>query len=112
AVAVGDGNFGQGYGSSNDVNLVSGSSFSAPLVSGVAAVLRQAFPNASATQIRNAIVGSGNASIIGGGFTRLDQGGGFPDAQTAFNNFASFPNTLPAVSSPQSSVATNIKQGT
>jgi subtilisin family serine protease len=112
AVAVGDGNFGQGYGSANDVNLVSGTSFSAPLISGVAAVLRQAFPNASATQVRNAIVGSGNASIIGSGFTRLDQGGGFPDAQAAFNNFASFANSLPDVSNPQSSVGTNIKQGT
>ncbi len=111
-VAVGDGNFGQGYGSANDVNVISGTSFSAPLVAGVAAVLRQAFPNASAKQIRNAIIGSGNAALIGPGFTRLDQGFGFPDAQAAFTDFAKFPATLPDMSTPQSSVATNIKQGT
>jgi subtilisin family serine protease len=111
-IAVGVGNFGQGYGSTTDVELVSGTSFSAPLVAGVAAVLRQAFPNASANQIRNAIIGSGNPSIAGARFTQLDQGSGFPDAQAAFNNFATFPSSPPDSGSPSSSVAKNIKQVT
>jgi serine protease AprX len=111
-VAVGVGNFGQGYGSTNEVSVVSGVSFSAPLVAGVAALLRQAYPTASATQIRNAIIGSGNPSVVGPGFTRLDQGSGLPDADFAFKKFTSFSNTLPSATAPQSSVATNIKQGT
>jgi hypothetical protein len=109
-IALGVGNFGQGYGSPTDVDLVSGTSFSAPLVAGVAAVLRQAFPRASAAQIRNAIIGSGNPSIAGHRFTRFDQGRGFPDAEAAFKNFATFPSTPPDFGSPGSSVAKNIKK--
>jgi subtilisin family serine protease len=111
-IAVGVGNFGQGYGATTDVDLVSGTSFSAPLVAGVAAVLRQAFPNAGATQIRNAIIGSGNPFIAGPRFTVVDQGSGFPDALAAFKDFAKFPNSLPDDGKPTSSVAKNVKRGT
>jgi subtilisin family serine protease len=110
-VAIGVGNFGQGYSSPTSVDVVSGTSFSAPLVAGVAAVLRQAYPAANATQIRNAIIGSGNPSIVAPGFTKLDQGNGFPDAQAAYTNFSSFPGILPPILPPLPLVATNIKRG-
>ncbi len=111
-IALGASNFGQGYGSATEISLASGTSFSAPLVAGIAAVLRGAFPGASAIQIRNAIVGSGNPLVVGGGFTRLDQGSGFADALKAealLNGNVS--GVLPTVQ-PTQSVSTNIKQGT
>lgn len=105
------GNFSQGYGSTNDVSIASGTSFSAPLVAGVAAVLRQAFPAASATQIRNAIIGAGSPISL---FSGLDQGSGFPDAGSAASLLGggNVSGSLPPVSTPQQSVATNVKQGT
>src|SRR5262249_17924247 len=89
-IAVGLVNFGQGYSGTNDVDVLSATSFSAPLVAGIAALLRQAYPNASAAQIRNAIIGSGNATFAGAAFTRLDQGSGFPDAQFAYDHLKEF----------------------
>jgi subtilisin family serine protease len=110
-IAVGSSNFGQGYGSATQLSIASGTSFSAPLVSGVAAVLRQAFPNATAAQIRNAIISSGNPSLAGAGFTRLDQGTGFPDALGAESLLnGNISGSLPVVN-PTVSVATNVKQG-
>jgi hypothetical protein len=113
-VAVGLGNFSQGYDSVSDINISDGTSFSAPLVSGVAAVLRQAFPNASATKIRNAIVESGDPSGIGSRFTQLDYGKGFPDAKKAKGLLAAgtVSNSLPPAPVPSTSVAENVQQGT
>jgi hypothetical protein len=111
-IAVGVGNFGQGYGGVNDVTVSDKTSFSAALVSGLAAVLRQAFPRARAAQVRNAIIGSGNPSIMGPTFTWLDQGNGFPDAQFAFDHFGTFPRNLPSATPAFSSVAANIERGT
>src|SRR5262249_34481674 len=79
---------------------------------GVAAVLRQRYPTAAAAQIRNAIIGSGNPALVGPTFTYLDQGSGFPDAQFAFDQFATFSSALPTPFPSQSSVAVNIKKGT
>ncbi len=113
-VAVGLGNFGQGYDSTNDINLADGTSFSAPIVAGIAAVLRQAFPNAGATQIRNAILTSGDPSIFASGFSPLDYGKGIPDAKKAKLLLASgsVSNSLPSFPKPSTSVAQNVAQGT
>ncbi len=65
-VASGVGNIGQGYcpdqildACFKRLSIASGTSFSAPIVSGIAAALIEAFPRATATQIRNAIIESG-----------------------------------------------------
>ena len=60
-VSNGFDNFGQGYGSDRgSISLGSGTSFATPSVAGVAAVLRQRFPSATARTIRNAIIASAN----------------------------------------------------
>jgi len=106
--------FGQGYDSVNDINISDGTSFSAPIVAGIAAVLRQAFPNAGATQIRNAIVESGDPSGLASRFTQLDYGIGFPDAKKAKAKLAAgtVSNSLPSFEKPTKSVAENVEEGT
>jgi hypothetical protein len=54
----------------------------------VAALLRQAFPSATARQIRNAIIQFANADLIGDGATEFDQGEGYVDALAAFKALA------------------------
>jgi len=63
--------------------LGTGTSFSAPIVAGAAALLRAEVPGAQAVQIRNALVTSANPRIVGDGSTRIDQGSGFLDVQAA-----------------------------
>ena len=110
-IANGEGNFGQGYGSANDVSINSGTSFSAPLVAGVAALLRQAFPSAGAAQIRNAIIASASPALTGTGFTFLDRGTGFPDAQKAISLLAANISGSISTSKGHKDVAKNLKQG-
>lgn len=108
-IANGVGNFSQGYGTTNEISIASGTSFSAPLIAGEAAVLRQAFPSANAAQIRNAITAAGVP--LAGPFTSLDQGAGFPDAVQALSLVrGGVSGALPAAVTPQQSVATNLKQ--
>ena len=79
-IAAGFGVFGQGVSAAPDPNLLglgNGTSFSTPLVSGVAALLRHAFPGADATQIRNAILLSGSSEVTEDGSTELDEGQGW-----------------------------------
>ena len=81
----GFGVYGAGLGlAPGTVSLGDGTSFSAPNVAGIAALLREAFPGASATQIRNAIVESGNRRIIDDGSGELDEGNGWVDALEAY----------------------------
>jgi subtilisin family serine protease len=68
-----------------NLDIASGTSFSAPVVSGIAAALRQAFPRASATQIAKAITSTGDRSQIGDRSTVLDQGHGVVNATAAAN---------------------------
>jgi serine protease AprX len=77
-------NFGMGSGTTSTVNFFSGTSFSAPNVSGIAAVLHAALPNATARQIRNAIIMTARPNLIPTGKAR-DQGAGFVDAFAAYN---------------------------
>ncbi|HET9131989.1 MAG TPA: S8 family serine peptidase, partial [Terriglobia bacterium] len=90
-VVSAQGNFAQGYcpdqildACDGDLSVASGTSFSAPIVSGIAAVLRQAFPDASATEIRNSIIQSARKDQIDDGSLDIDRGNGVPDAYGAY----------------------------
>jgi subtilisin family serine protease len=88
-MANGVGSFGQGDGSTDEITLAIGSSFSAPTVAGIAAVLRQAFPSAHARTIRNAIIAGANDQLISDGSSRYDQGQGLVDAAASHALLAS-----------------------
>ena len=82
-VANGSFDYTQGSGATaTTVSFVSGTSFSAPTVAGIAATLRQAVPTATARQIRNALIMSANAALIPTA-TPNDQGSGFVNAAAA-----------------------------
>lgn len=66
-------------------SLVSGTSFSAPTTAGVAAVLRAAVPDATAAEVRNAIILSANATAFGDRSRPLDRGMGLVDAAAALD---------------------------
>lgn len=87
AVANGFANFVM-TASGTGINLVSGTSFSAPTIAGAAATLRQAFPDASALQIRNALVETANPYFLGDNSRPIDQGYGFIDLVAAYNALA------------------------
>ena len=82
-VAIGSFNYSQGSGTSGGtVNFGSGTSYATPTVSGIAAVLRQAVPTATARQVRNAIILTADAARIPSGYDN-DRGHGFVDAAAA-----------------------------
>jgi subtilisin family serine protease len=113
-VANGLGSYGQGLGTTtSSISLASGTSFATPSVSGIAAVLRQRFPTATARQIRNAIVASANAGLLSDGSTALDQGHGYVDASAAAALLAagSVPD-LPGLGQYNNSVKVNVEQHT
>lgn len=62
---------------------VSGTSFAAPAVAGAAALLRQAAPSATATQIRKALTSSADRNVLGDKSKPLDRGKGFIDIPAA-----------------------------
>jgi subtilisin family serine protease len=107
--------YGQGLGpTTNAISLGSGTSFSSPSIAGVAALLRQAFPNATPRQIRNAIVMSANPGLIEDGSGPVDRGAGYADALAAFNLLAQgkVPNTTLETGNPTKQVAVNVRHGT
>ena len=83
-------------------------------MSGVAALLRQRFPAATARQIRNAIAASGNPAILGDAYTAVDQGGGYVDAVAAASLLAAgqVPDTIPTAGNPNGSVKVNVEKNT
>ncbi len=101
-MADGFGVFGAGLANnSGRVSLGIGSSFAAPNVAGIAALLWNAAPPlTTATQIRNAIVGTGNELIILGGETVNDQGNGWVDASQALIDLPGVSGTLPTLTAP------------
>ncbi len=113
-IASGFANISQGYAGTSELSIANGTSFSAPIVSGVAAILRQAFPNASATQIRNAIIASADNSLLSDGSTELDQGHGLINAKAAYDllNSGKVSDQLPEPNSPASEVRANIESTT
>jgi hypothetical protein len=113
-VASGHFAFGQGFGDPGTLQMADGTSFSAPTVAGVAALLRQAFPAATARQIRNAIIQHADPDLLGDAPTELDQGGGYVNALAAYKALASgsVPDTLEKPRHPQPTVATNVEHTT
>ena len=59
--------------------FVTGTSFASPTVAGGAALLRSAVPDATAIQVRSALVRGADPSIVKDGSSRIDQGAGFAD---------------------------------
>jgi subtilisin family serine protease len=113
--ASGFASIGQGFAPSvSGISIASGTSFSSPSVAGVAALLRQAFPGASARQIRNAIIASANPGLLADGSINLDRGNGFVDGLAAGNLLAGggVPDVLPTPPGFVKSVKVNIENGT
>lgn len=113
-VANGFASYGQGFGSSaGSIDIGSGTSFSAPSVAGVAAVLRQAVPSATARQVRNALIATANPAMIGDGSGPLDRGTGYVDAAAALQLLQSgnASNAPGAVGGDNRNVKVNILQG-
>jgi Subtilase family len=112
-IANGFASFGQGYGPTNTISLASGTSFSSPTVAGVAALLRQAYPAATATQIRNAIIASANPSLLSDGSTVLDQGAGYVNGggAAALIGSGKASNAFPILPKSNPSVKVNVEQG-
>lgn len=81
-VAVGSFNYSQSSGGATTVNFGSGTSYATPTVSGIAAVLRQAVPTATARQVRRAIIESADAARVPTADPN-DQGAGFVNAAAA-----------------------------
>ena len=107
-MADGTGVYGAGLGfMDTDVSLARGTSFSSPNVAGIAALLQEAFPGATATEVRNALVKSGNRRVIDDGSGKLDEGNGWVDTLEAYelledgeasNRLPRPPRTSPLVS--------------
>jgi subtilisin family serine protease len=123
-MAAGNGMLSQGCGGfdltgtcQNDVNnltMGAGTSFSAPVVSGISAVLRQEFPKASVGQIWNAIVNTANNKLLGDDSTVIDQGQGLVNASAAAELLqdGKVSDKLPKPPQADSLVSNNIEDGT
>jgi subtilisin family serine protease len=107
-------NISQGFFSATDLSFGAGTSFSAPVVAGIAADLRQAFPAATARQIRNAIIAKSDPTAFADGSTSLDRGAGLVNAKAAYDVLAANQvSDVVTLSSPfRSSVKVNVEQGT
>jgi Subtilase family len=102
-VANGFGSYGQGFGTAGQISLASGTSASAPTVAGIAAVLRQAVPLATARQVRNALILTADPTAITDGSGPEDRGAGFVNAAAARAMLAS----MAAPDSPGTTGGTN-----
>ncbi len=112
-MATGFGNYGQGTGATTgSISIGSGTSYAAPSIAGVAAVLRQAFPSASAVEVRNAIIAGANPGIITDGSSAFDQGNGVVDAVASYNLLATgnASDSLEKPNQPKKKVAKNLEQ--
>jgi subtilisin family serine protease len=102
-------------GADGAIVFVSGTSFSAPTVSGTAALLWQAAPEMSAAQIRDALIQSADATVLGNpSDSRIDRGEGFTNVVSAYNaaitgNVAYSLPELPDVGRKPSEVEENIE---
>jgi subtilase family protein len=111
-ISSGDWDYGQGFASTtNGISFAGGTSFSSPNVAGIAAVLRQAFPGATARQVTNAIISTANPGLLGDESGPQDQGNGYVDAAAARALLAggSVPDALPTFPVPVKSVKNNVE---
>ena len=97
-------------GANGGLSFVSGTSFSAPTVSGIAALLYSHTPSATPSQVRSAIVGSANAARIPTA-TVLDQGAGYVDAAAADALLQTAPAPIADVGPEKKKLTQNISQG-
>jgi subtilisin family serine protease len=112
-VANGFANFGQGFSDPPaSLNISSGTSFAAPTVAGIAAVLRQAVPNATARQVRNALILAADPSVIEDGSGPNDRGAGFVNAAAAQAMLVSMtaPDTAGATGGKNKNVTVNLEK--
>jgi hypothetical protein len=113
-VSSGFGSYGQGDGNTNTITFASGTSFATPSVAGVAALLRQAHPTATAVQIRNAILDSANSALLADGSTVFDQGHGYVNgaAASALIGSGGASNVAPTLEKVTKTVTSNIERST
>jgi len=114
-VANGFACYGQGTGgTTSTISIGSGTSFATPSVAGVAALLREAFPDATARQVRNALIETANPGLIVDGSDPLDRGAGYVDGLAAYQRLATgmVPDTLTFDDHFTKNVKVNIEQGT
>lgn len=95
-----------------NVALVSGTSFSAPTTAGAAALLIKSIATASSIQLRNALIASANATLLGDKSSAIDQGAGFIDIPNALKLLqgGTVDNTPPILTTASSSVKENIER--
>ena len=114
-IADGFGLFGQGLANGvGNASVANGTSFSTPLIAGIAALLRGAVPDATARQVRNAIIESSDPTVIEDGSTELDQGQGYVNAKKALDALKRRRGSdLPKrPRRPEDSVGRNVEQNT
>jgi subtilisin family serine protease len=97
-------------GANGSIALVSGTSFSAPTISGVAALLYSAKPSATPSQIRSAIVGSARSTVIPTA-TAVDQGHGYVDAAAARTLLNTNPRPIADFGPAKKKVTQNVHEG-
>jgi subtilisin family serine protease len=113
-VASGLASFGAGTGGTGSITISSGTSFASPTVAGIAAVLRQAVPQASARQVHNALIASANPAGLQDGSGPLDRGAGFVNAAAAralLEDWTSVSDAAPGRGVENKNVNVNILQG-
>jgi hypothetical protein len=114
-VANGFANFGMGTGATTGtLSIGSGTSYASPTIAGIAAVLRQAVPAATARQVYNALLASADASAVQDGSGPLDRGAGFVNAVAAralLQDWTSVSDAAPGYGIENKNVNVNILQG-
>ena len=114
-VANGFASFGMGPGTTtSSISIGSGTSFASPTIAGIAAVLRQAVPGASARQVYNALLASANAPALADGSGPLDRGAGYVDAVAAralLEDWTSVSDAAPGYGIENKNVAVNVLRG-
>ena len=114
-VANGFASFGMGTGATtNSISIGSGTSYASPTIAGIAAVLRQAVPGATARQVYNAMLASANPSAVNDGSGPLDRGAGFVNAAAAralLEDWTSVSDAAPGYGIENSNVTVNILRG-
>src|SRR5205823_7508614 len=112
-VANGFASFGQGFSAPpTGINFASGTSFSAPTVAGIAAVLREIVPGATARQVRNALILTADPTAIADGSGPNDRGAGFVNAAAAAEMLKAdaAPDTPGAVGGTNKNVTANLER--